>query len=203
MKGYHLSKTNFPDFGLKLKEVISARPKLHIKDKSRKPAAVLIPLYYREGMHFIVFTRRTELVSYHKGEISFPGGGVHKTDHSLLETALRESQEEIGLQPQDVNVLGELDDMLTRGSNFVVTPFVGSIQPGYEFTASTFETAEILEIPVPALLKEGCRREEPEIILGGQNVCQYIYTYKGKEIIGATARMLKQFLDIYLLIQPL
>jgi 8-oxo-dGTP pyrophosphatase MutT (NUDIX family) len=202
-RGRDLNKTHFPDFTLRLKEVISARPKVHIEDKSRKPAAVLIPLYYRAGMHYIVLTRRTELVSYHKGEISFPGGGVHQSDRSLKETALRESQEEIGLRPDDVNVLGELDDMLTKGSNFVVTPFVGSIQPGYKFTASSFETAEILEIPVPALLREGCRREEAEIVLGGQAVCQYIYSYQGAEIIGATARILKQFLDIYSLIQPL
>jgi 8-oxo-dGTP pyrophosphatase MutT (NUDIX family) len=187
---------------LKLKETISARSKVQLQIEGRKPAAVLIPFYYHEGMHHIVFTRRTELVSYHKGEISFPGGGVHETDRSLLDTALRESHEEIGLRPQDVDVLGELDDMLTKGSNFVVTPFVGSIQPGYQFTANSFETAEIIEIPVPVLLKKDCRWEDQEIILGGQKVPQYVYSYKGTEIIGATARMLKQFLDIYRLILP-
>jgi 8-oxo-dGTP pyrophosphatase MutT (NUDIX family) len=183
--------------------MISARPKVHLQIEGRKPAAVLIPFYYREGMHYIVFTRRTDLVSYHKGEISFPGGGVHQTDRFLLDTALRESHEEIGLRPEDVDVLGELDDMLTKGSNFVVTPFVGFIQPDYPFTANSFETAAIIEIPIPLLLKKGCRREDDEIILGGQSICQYVYSYKGTEIIGATARMLKQFLDIYSLISPL
>jgi 8-oxo-dGTP pyrophosphatase MutT (NUDIX family) len=160
---------------------------------------VLIPLYFKEGMLYMVFTRRTEMVSYHKGEISFPGGGVHKSDASLLETALRESQEEIGLLPEDVYVLGELDDMLTRGSNFLVTPFVGAIRPGYCFVPSSFETAEILEIPVPPLLEEECLREEAQISLGGEKVRQYVYTYGGNQIIGATARMLRQFLEVYAL----
>ena len=80
-----------------------------------KRAGVLIPVYFKAGEHFILFTRRTELVHYHKGEISFPGGGYHDEDKSLLTTALRESFEEIGLVPEDVTVLGELDDVATRG----------------------------------------------------------------------------------------
>ncbi len=136
-------------------------------------------------------------MSYHKGEISFPGGGVHPSDSSLLETALRESQEEIGLKPKDVYALGELDDLITRYSDFVVTPFVGAIRPGYSFVPSTFETAEILEIPACALLEEDCLREEAQIRLGGEIVRQYVYTYGKHRIIGATARMLRQFLEVY------
>jgi 8-oxo-dGTP pyrophosphatase MutT (NUDIX family) len=202
-QGCSMSDPVLDDLVLKLKEAISTRSKTSIPDEGHKRAAVLIPFYAQEGTIYIVFTRRTELVSYHKGEISFPGGGVHATDHSLLETALRESEEEIGLKSQDVVVLGELDDMLTRGSNFVVTPFVGLIPPGYGFSLSSFETAEILKVPIPALLLEGCRQEEPQIILGGRPVCQYVYTYRGQRIIGATARILKQFLEIYLLIRGL
>jgi 8-oxo-dGTP pyrophosphatase MutT (NUDIX family) len=69
-------------------------------------------------------------VRHHKGEISFPGGGYSPEDGSLLKTALRESYEEIGLAPGDVEILGELDDMFTRGSPFIITPFVGSILSG-------------------------------------------------------------------------
>lgn len=143
------------------------------------------------------------MVSYHKGEISFPGGAVHKSDSSLLETALRESEEEIGLKPEDVYVLGELDDLITRYSNFLVTPFVGAIRPGYSFVPSSFETAEILEIPVRSLLEEDCLREEARVRLGGEIVRQYVYTYGSHSIIGATARMLRQFLEIYVLSRTL
>jgi 8-oxo-dGTP pyrophosphatase MutT (NUDIX family) len=158
---------------------------------------VLIPIYYQEGQHFILFTRRTELVHHHKGEISFPGGGYHKGDGTLLNTALRESFEEIGLAPGDVEVLGQLDDILTRGSPYIVSPFVGTILPDYKFTVSDFEIAEIFQVPISALLKDGCRREEPVVTLGGRQLIPYVYAYEGKLIIGATARILKQFLDIY------
>jgi 8-oxo-dGTP pyrophosphatase MutT (NUDIX family) len=186
-----------------LEKILSSRQKISLTATKRKPAAVLIPLFYREGMHYIVFTRRTELVSYHKGEISFPGGGYHNSDGSLLKTALRESQEEIGLKPEDVTVLGELDDILTKGSNFVVTPFVGSIRPGYNFTPSAFETAEIIEIPVSALLEKNCPRKQPPEVLDGFSFLQFTYSYGNNEITGATARILKQFLDIYSLIKIL
>lgn len=115
----------------------------------------------------------------------------------MLNTALRESFEEIGLVPGDVEVLGQLDDILTRGSPYIVSPFVGSILPDYRFKVSDFEIAEIIQIPISALLAEGCRREEPVVMLGGREVIPSTYAYNGKLIIGATARILKQFLDIY------
>ncbi len=170
---------------------------MYITDASRRPSAVLIPVYFYRGQYFILFTRRSELVHHHKGEISFPGGGFQPEDGSLVKTALRESYEEIGLAPGDVKVLGELDDMLTRGSDYIVTPFVGSILPEYKFKLDSFETAEIIRIPVAVLLEEGCRREEPVITLGDKPVVPYVYAYKGNMIIGATARILKQLLDIF------
>jgi 8-oxo-dGTP pyrophosphatase MutT (NUDIX family) len=157
----------------------------------------LLPLYFQNDQYHVLFTRRTELVHHHKGEISFPGGGYHPDDGSLLQTALRESYEEIGLAPNDIEVLGELDDTPTRGSDFIITPFVGSILPDYKFKVSDFEIAEIIRIPVKALLEEGCRRTEPTMILSGRAFIPYVYAYQGMMIIGATARILKQFLDIF------
>lgn len=158
---------------------------------------MLLPLYYQNGEPYLLFTRRTELVHHHKGEISFPGGGYSPEDGSLSNTALRESFEEIGLRPQDVEILGEMDDMLTRGSNYIITPFVGSILPDYKFKPSSYEIAEIIRIPLAALMEKDCRREEPLIRLGDQLVVPYVYVYGEKKIIGATARILKQFLEIY------
>jgi 8-oxo-dGTP pyrophosphatase MutT (NUDIX family) len=184
-------------FNSRLSETLSNRVKVHLQDDTRRPSAVLIPIYFQAGEHRILFTKRTELVHHHKGEISFPGGGFHEDDGTLLNTALRESFEEIGLAPRDVVVLGELDDILTRGSPFIITPFVGSILPEYKFKISDFEIAELIEIPIQALLTEGCRRENPIETIGGQQVTPYVYAYKGKLITGATARILKQFLEIF------
>jgi len=115
----------------------------------------------------------------------------------LLKTALRESYEEIGLAPEDVKVLGELDDEMTRGSRYIISPFIGSILPDYEFKLSSFETAEIIQIPISGLLEKGCRREEPRVVSEERSFIPYLYAYEGKMIIGATARILKQFLDIF------
>ena len=181
----------------KIRELLSTRQKVRIQESSRKPSAVLIPIYFLNGQYFIIFTRRTELVHHHKGEISFPGGGYHPDDGNLLITALRESYEEIGLLPEDVEILGELDDFLTRGSNYIITPFVGVISPDYRFRLSDYEIAELIEIPVEKLLAEGCRREDPVELVVGRWVVPYVYAYQGKLITGATARILKQFLEIY------
>src|SRR5271157_2069139 len=108
----------------KLKEALANRQKIRLDDPKRRPSAVLVPIYYQAGQHSILFTRRTELVHHHKGEISFPGGGYHADDGTLLNTALRESFEEIGLAPEDVEILGDLDDTLTRGSPYIISPFV-------------------------------------------------------------------------------
>jgi len=162
-----------------------------------KPSAVLIPTYFKDGRHFMVFTRRTELVPHRKGEISFPGGGYDPVDGSLLDTALRESFEEIGLEPAHVEILGELDDIRTWKSNYIISPFVGLIKPDYEFTLSSFECAEVIQIPIPALLDDNCYREEPSLVVEGKALQPGVYNYGKNKIIGATATILKQFLAIY------
>lgn len=163
----------------------------------RNLAGVLIPMYVKDGRHFLVFTRRSQLVRHHKGEISFPGGGYHILDGNLRQTALRESFEEIGLDPVQVDILGELDDTLTRGSDFIISPFVGLIPADYPFKISDFEIGELIFIPVDALLGKDCCQPDAVVILDGQEVIRYVYTYQDKQVTGATARILKQFLEIY------
>ena len=169
---------------------------MRVIDNTRLPSAVLLPIFYRAGQHHILFTRRSRLVQYHKGEISFPGGGYHHQDGPLVNTALRESYDEIGLAPGDVEILGELDDVPTSASNYVITPFVGFYQAEYKFKPSEFEIAEIIEIPIESLLREGCLRE-PVIDLGDKTVIPSVYAYQNNLITGATARILKQFLGIF------
>ena len=101
-----------------LKHILSSRQKKTINDKGLKPAAVLVPLFYVGKELHILFTRRSNKVLYHKGQISFPGGRPHKIDPDFLHTALRESWEEIGLKSEDIQILGELDNTPTITTGF-------------------------------------------------------------------------------------
>ncbi len=180
-----------------MREILDRRPVLHLHVENRQPSAVLVPIYYQVDRFYLLFTRRTHLVRHHKGEISFPGGAFAPADGSLLNTALRESQEEIGIAAEDVKVLGGLDEILTRGSPFIITPFIGTVRADYRYTLSHFEIAELIHVPVDALLQPGCRRDETEVWVDGRLLPAYVYTYGINLITGATARILKQFLEIY------
>src|SRR4030065_1139278 len=157
-------------------------------------AAVLVPLFQKEGDCHLLFTKRSEQVKNHKGEISFPGGVVDEEDSELVNTALREAFEEIGLKESDVQIIGILDDIVTI-TEFIVTPIVGLFPYPYPFKVSEAEIAELIEVPLASLLDEDSFSER-EIFRGGQKEIVYAYEY-GKHIIwGATARILKQFLDL-------
>ena len=158
-------------------------------------AAVLLPLYEKDGELYIVFTKRPETMQHHKGQICFPGGKCHDDDESDRDTALREAFEEIGLRPEDVEVLGELDKMCTASSNFLITPFVGVIPCPYEFDPSPDEIDEILEIPLSALLDEDKYYEKMQEFDGIPYLGSF-FDYRGDVIWGATARILRQFLDL-------
>lgn len=180
----------------RLKELLEQRQKRYITDPDRISSAVLLPLYVHEGRDHIVFIKRTETVSEHKGQISFPGGSREDTDVNLLDTALRESCEEIGLNTGDVKVLGELDDEVTTTSNYIVTPFVGLMPWPYELVRSEIEVDEIIQVPMLSLLEEGCLQPDTEV-LNGRVVASCAYHYEGRVIWGATARILNRFMDIY------
>jgi 8-oxo-dGTP pyrophosphatase MutT (NUDIX family) len=179
----------------KLREFLAHRQKKSITDPKRMPSAVLLPIYYKEGQCHILFTRRTDNVKEHKGQISFPGG-AHHGGESLLDTALREAAEEVGLSPADVEILGELDDTATVISNYIVTPFVGVIPWPNKLRADGWETDELIEAPIAALLDKKTREDRDEVI-EGKPVISYFYHYGGRVIWGATARILHQFLELY------
>ena len=179
----------------KLKELLAGRTKKRITDDRLVPAAVLLPIYYKEGEIHILFTRRTDNVREHKRQISFPGG-ARQAGEKLLDTALRESAEEIGLAPDKVKILGELDDTVTLVSNYLVSPFVGVVPWPYDFKVDGWETDEIIEAPVSSLLDEESWHHKTELV-AGRKVLAYYYHYRGDVIWGATARILHQFLDIF------
>ncbi|HEY97753.1 MAG TPA: CoA pyrophosphatase [Dehalococcoidia bacterium] len=178
-----------------LRRLLDHRDKQSIIDDNRISSAVLVPIYRQDGEYHIIFIRRTETVKAHKGQISFPGGMCEKEDKSAMDTALRESQEEIGLLPEDVEILGELDDEITTTSNYIVSPFVGIIPWPYCFKKNGDEVDEILYVPLPALYDKDCLRPDTEI-LDGETVNSFAYHYGGNIIWGATARILYKFLEI-------
>lgn len=180
----------------RLRQALSQRQKRHIVDASLVPSAVLLPIYYNQGQYCILFIKRTGKVQEHKGQISFPGGACQDGDGTLVNTALRECAEEIGVMADRVEILGELDDTSIQSSGYIISPFVAIIPWPYPLKLDQWETAEIIEVPISALLDKSSLRQETENI-DGETVTSYFYHYQGRVIWGATARILSQFLDIF------
>ena len=174
--------------------ILSARSKKSIDDDSLKPAAVLVLIYPKDGDHYVVLNKRSQAVEHHKGEISFPGGARDPEDKDFLETALRETHEEMGVDPSDVTVLGELDDVVTI-SKYGVRVFVGTVPYPYPFIASRREIDELIEVPIRHLLDPTYQREEVRW-LDGIPTKTYSYVYDDHIVFGATARIVQQFLEM-------
>jgi 8-oxo-dGTP pyrophosphatase MutT (NUDIX family) len=169
------------------------RPR-RLSQNQTTPAAVLLLLYEKDGEPFIVLTRRTEDVEHHKGETSFPGGTFDPQDGDLLTTALRETEEEIGVRQEDVQVLGRLDDIVTITS-FGVSPFVGVLSTSsYPFALNAHEVAELVEVPLRYLMDER-NLEQGVGRLADRWWPILSYRYGDHRIWGATARILKGFFD--------
>ena len=158
------------------------------------PAAVLIPLFYENSELMMLFTQRTYLVKHHRGQISFPGGVHDPDDDNLLATALRESQEEIGLAPQEVDVLGFLNATLTI-TGFRVYSFVGLVPYPYEFLLNDREVARLMAFPVRQLLQPHRWRTGPHDWEGKHSTVYYCKMPQ-TTIWGATARILVDFLAL-------
>ncbi len=157
-------------------------------------AAVLVPLIERGGPH-LVFAKRTDRVSTHRGQIAFPGGAVDSGDASFLDAALRESEEEIGLPRRAVEPLGALDDSETVATQFVITPWVGVIREPVVWRPDGEEIEKVIEVPFAALLEPRNFRVEHRERDGVVRPV-YFYDYNGEIIWGATARIVKDFLDL-------
>jgi 8-oxo-dGTP pyrophosphatase MutT (NUDIX family) len=168
-----------------IEEVLRHRKKERITGENLRASAVLIPLFCSQGQYHILFTERSDEVNFHKGQVCFPGGTQELSDSNLLQTALREAEEEIGLSAKDVEVLGELDDSLTLTSNYVISPFVASIPHPYPLKADGREIREIFPVPLSFLMDEANFKQE-----------SYEYEYEGHIIWGATARILRQFVNL-------
>lgn len=160
-------------------------------DTRLKCAAVLLPLMRFDDQWHVLFTRRTDRVESHKGQVSFPGGACDEGETTPEQTALREAEEEIGVNPADVQVIGRLSRLITI-SNFRVSPIVGVIPFPYAFKIAGVEVARVFTIP---LLWLANRNNYWEFPFGNSDRSLIAYhPYDGELLWGATARMTVTFL---------
>ncbi len=181
--------------GDRIASVLQGRSAREEAPPGYRRAAVLLPLYEtRTGPH-LVLTVRTTSVPTHKGQISFPGGGFKERDGDLRATALREAEEEIGLSPASVAILGRLDDMETVSSQHVVRPFVGLVPHPYLYRLDPYEIERLIHLPIHALLQGAPFREEV-LEQAARPLPVLFCEYDGQTIWGLTARILKQFIEL-------
>ncbi len=184
----------FDDAALeRLKEILARRPAIEIDAPQHRRACVLIPLIRTNGGWSILFTRRAENLAAHSGQIAFPGGAV-EAGETLEQAAIREAEEEVGIPPRHVELIGRMDDVITN-SGFLVAPFVGVIHEPFAYVMQEAEVVEIFEVPIEALLDDS-NPEVRYVAFRQKRYPAYFYHHGPYEIWGLTGRMLKAFLDL-------
>lgn len=161
-----------------------------------RPAAVLVPLFEKDGAAHVLLTRRRSDLRRHAGQISFPGGRVDPGDESTLAAALREAEEEVGLARERVEVLGELSERLVVLTGFRLTPWVGRVPYPYPFAPHPGEVEEILEAPLDLLARPEAHRTETREAFGMRHEVHF-YSLGRETVWGATAGVLSELLAIW------
>lgn len=177
------------DYDLNLEEKIR-----DLKDTPVRDAAVLVPIIDHPTGPTLLLTKRTDHLSKHPGQVSFPGGAVDPGDKDAVATALRETDEEIGLDASYIKVAGRLDGYRT-GTGFEIVPVVGLVKPGFTLTLQESEVAAAFEVPLSFLLDRSNHRQETGV---WQGVTRHYYAmpYEGWRIWGATAAMIVNLCDV-------
>jgi 8-oxo-dGTP pyrophosphatase MutT (NUDIX family) len=163
-------------------------------DVPYRKAAVIIPVFFKNQEAHLLFTKRTDKVEHHKGQISFPGGMQDPVDQDLRETALRETWEEMGIRHEDVKILGRTDNFLTN-TNFMVTPFVAHFPYPYPYSINEGEIARVIEVPLSDLIKPAVFKIE-KWKRNGVLWDVHFYSYNGDTIWGVTGFLLSNFLSL-------
>lgn len=169
----------------------------NILSEPSRPAAVLMPLLKRDGVWQLLFTRRNSNLPEHSGQVAFPGGRSDPEDPTPEATALREAQEEINLHPQNVNILGRLNDHLTV-TNYRVTPVVAAIPWPYEFKLEEAEVSRVFTIPLNWLADPSHHEERKRKLPHPFAPIPVIYfqPYEGEVLWGVSARLTLRLMDI-------
>jgi len=179
----------------RLRQLLAEAGHRELSLQQLRPAAVLVPLFRSAGEDRLLLTRRTDELEHHAGEISFPGGGRHAEDPDLLTTALRETEEEMGIRPDDITVYGRLDDFISI-HGFRVTPYVGEFRYPYRYTTNPAEIAEVIELPLRLFLEEGVWYQENWTHRGRVHPVDF-YQVGGYQVWGMTAAILRHFFQRY------
>lgn len=161
-----------------------------------KAGAVLILLFEKEGAVYFPLIQRAEYDGIHSGQIALPGGKAEPSDEHLIATALREAEEEIGIDASQVEVIGSLSTFYVMASNYTVLPVIGTVHGSQRWTPDPREVHQIIDAPLSSLLAPALKKEkEMDVRAGVRLVCPY-YLLGGKEVWGATAMMLSELAAI-------
>jgi|APSaa5957512535_1039671.scaffolds.fasta_scaffold14045_2 8-oxo-dGTP pyrophosphatase MutT (NUDIX family) len=174
--------------------VLNPHNKRRSADEPLKPAAVLVPLVNRDAGPTVLFTQRTDHLDHHPGQVSFPGGHVDKGDTSAEETALRETDEEVGIHRRHIQLIGRIDTYLTS-TGFSVTPVVGLIEPPFEINPDPVEVAEVFEVPL-SFLFDAANHSRVIYSKDNEHWDTYDMPYNRYRIWGVTAGMFRNFYEI-------
>ena len=169
-------------------------PQVYDPGRPLRDAAVLVPIIDRPDELTVLLTRRSNELPDHPGQISFPGGGIDPGDADAEAAALREAEEEVGLAPRHVTLLGRLDTYLVR-TGFSVTPVIGLLHPPFDLQAEAGEVDEIFEVPLAFFLDPGNRELHSRVFRGAERFF-YAYPYGDYYIWGATAGMLSNLSEV-------
>jgi 8-oxo-dGTP pyrophosphatase MutT (NUDIX family) len=156
-------------------------------------AGILVPMYVADGELMLLFTRRSESLPHHAGQYSFPGGVREEGDEDVVATALRETHEELGIEPGVVMVLGPLDDVRTP-TGFLISPVVGALPYPFAITRADREVDTVVHVPFLALARPETA-ERQEFLFEGARVSVPVYHYDGHRIWGATARVVEDLVQ--------
>lgn len=166
-------------------------------DPKARRGAVLLLLYPKEGKDYLVLTLRNTYEGIHSGQVSLPGGKMEETDRDPVSAALRETHEEVGVDPKKVQILGSLSPIYIPPSRFLVYPFVGHTDHAPDFHADPVEVAEIIETPLEVLLNRRYRKEKPLFVRTEQaEIPVKYFDIAGHVVWGATAMILSEFAEI-------
>ena len=178
-----------------LRAALAGRSPVAEASDGSTPAGVLIPLHYHDEDWHVILNVRSEFVGQHKGEVAFPGGRLEPEDVDMTACALRESWEEMGIDPEDVDVLGPMNARLTR-TNFLVWPTLGVVPHPYAFKPDPREVAEVIELPIGPLLTGVSVRHEARMGIDGTLQRRVAYGHGRHLVFGATAWILTDLLDL-------